>query len=795
MQPREDIMVEDPIDPSTSPKALSEGAAMLSGKPPTDDGAHAAEPHATDTTATESASAAAATMSVESNAMAVDPRIDAVEKAESCRDSGQGSPDSHKEEPPPGSNGDPALSRDKTEPADEAMQTDAPADGANSAVPTAAGAGAASTDDGLGALDFLLDWSLNHEETSPRHSPPPQSGGKDGAAAAAACTAAGAAASTHQRMERVASTAHDRLHATQIAAENRLAAARAQLARQQTLTTLWLSARTSNPAELWHVPESGLRSDELATAARRLKARTAGLLHHRKRSRNGRAARHAAREVQRMVESSTEAADPDATDASSCESSESEAEIDPTRPAQPPRDRKKRRRVQSVWDRDRAEVGWRWNWLDLRLRVIKQGIQEYEKLEAKLAKEKQPLPVVADTSEGEGEASPEPSCARARPLAPTFARRRLVQDRVNVPPSSQIRPVSAPLVHSDRNAIRARSALLDRGFHVVLSLPSDAPHSVIQKARAHRRMLRQQALQRQKHMQQVMREGRGSVSGQRPGTSQYRHRSDDAAGAQSSGKGGRRRSSHSSRISVSVYPVEDADPGTPHGGARSSVALSPNASISRNDSLLARRKRKENSLIDDVVMPALTPARFEPLLVKEILTPSWRRSGSLTPSSADSTSMPSEPTFSPALAATQEGHEEDLLDATIVARHAPCELKERQRALGIVSETGQRSSVASGDARPRDHSKGPMVRIIENRSLSVQPHPGYSARTFPLTGRDLADVNAELPPPPEDFPRFAELGGATASSADSPSNDSSGEVESKPIKLVFKIRPTADADT
>jgi len=308
-------------------------------------------------------------------------------------------------------------------------------------------------------------------------------------------------------------------------------------------------------------------------------------------------------------------------------------------------------------------------------------------------------------------------------------------------------------------------------------------------------MLRQQALQRQKHTQQMMRERAGSVSGQRGAQRQrsgVRHLSEDEASGKSRRKGG--------RISVSVCPV-DSEPSTPKVG-KGSNAVSPNASISRSDSLLARRKRKENSLIDDVVMPALTPARFEPLLVKEILTPSWRRSGSRTPSSADSVGFriePGESVFSPGLDATQEVpegvQEEGLDDDVFVARHAPCELMERQRALGIVSETGQRSSVAGGESRGRDHSKGPMVKIIENRDSSVQPNPGYKPRTFPLTGKDLADVRAEIPAPPEVFPQLADLEAAMyAPQTDepAPSSPTAGAEESKPIKLLFKLRPSSD---
>jgi hypothetical protein len=143
----------------------------------------------------------------------------------------------------------------------------------------------------------------------------------------------------------------------------------------------------------------------------------------------------------------------------------------------------------------------------------------------------------------------------------------------------------------------------------------------------------------------------------------------------------------------------EPDAGTPPVSGKD-VPISPPVMAARTETLLARRKRKENSQIDDVVMPNLTPARFEPLLVKEILTPSWRtRSGTNTPGSADSTlghcAAAGDSPFSPALAGVEETEDMNrLLDSVCVERHAPCELKERQRALGIVSETGQRSSPA-----------------------------------------------------------------------------------------------------
>ena len=140
--------------------------------------------------------------------------------------------------------------------------------------------------------------------------------------------------------------------------------------------------------------------------------------------------------------------------------------------------------------------------------------------------------------------------------------------------------------------------------------------------------------------------------------------------------------------------------------------------------------------------------------------------------------------------AAADGPSEPLEDGVFESRHAPCEQKERERALGIVSETGQRSSVAGGTPRPRDHSKGPAaVKIIENRALSVQSHETYSPRTFPLKGDDLEHVNEELPRPPEVFPLLTELhdgavdghaSPAPPTPTESPDDESK---ETKPIKL------------
>lgn len=207
----------------------------------------------------------------------------------------------------------------------------------------------------------------------------------------------------------------------------------------------------------------------------------------------------------------------------------------------------------------------------------------------------------------------------------------------------------------------------------------------------------------------------------------------------------------------------------------------------------------------------------------QILTPSWRVSGSNTPNSGD-VSRVSSSSDSSLFAAMMEGApppkideegEEDsgvievVTDEEYIARHTPCELQEQQRALGIVSETGQRSSVSAGDgeheARPRDHSKGPsstLVKLIENRASSVQTNAGFPPRRFPLTDEDLADVQAQLDAPIEVYPLLSDLEAAEEAELATPSVMASSataeETEDKPekpIKMIFKMRVVPDDNT
>eukprot|EP00041_Stephanoeca_diplocostata_P028657 m.825890 g.825890 ORF g.825890 m.825890 type:complete len:700 (+) comp23409_c0_seq2:282-2381(+) len=283
---------------------------------------------------------------------------------------------------------------------------------------------------------------------------------------------------------------------------------RARTAEQQLRTKVWLAQRAAPSfTGLRAVPESSTNPSVVAASARVVHGRIGSFLQHRKRTNTGRTVRHAARMLDRELHSHERDMDADATDSSSCASSESELE-DELQPAHSGKKkntaklsgdsrresmnaRQKRRKIQRDWDGFRSEVGWRWRWLDVRLNSIDQQIKEHESLRLELRNEKPPLL----------DADPEGGCARARGFDNSARlHRSLVRKHVN--PSLQahntFRTVSAPLVHCDRIAICARAAMRDRGFHLVLSLPSDAPESVLNGAREHRRKLRMKMSQQLK---------------------------------------------------------------------------------------------------------------------------------------------------------------------------------------------------------------------------------------------------------------------------------------------------------
>eukprot|EP00729_Bicosta_minor_P005652 gene5652-12033_t len=308
-----------------------------------------------------------------------------------------------------------------------------------------------------------------------------------------------------------------------------------------------------------------------------------------------RSERRSSRQLERHVRHIARGIDPNATESSSGASSEEE-DILRGHPASTAT--KKLRRLQARWDGDRSEIGWRWSWLQLRLDVLQEQIEEHDALleqvkgrntpfefegdpqsasvRAALAAQAEggievaaaaelaaaavgagevgggggeatdasppdvamaavkteeegagegPAPsaaaagaaagagaeamgggAAAATAAGAGGVSKKPAaaaaaaaippviledagCARARGLTSARKRRRLIKTSTMRPKAqAPLNKSATPLGHSDRNAIRARAALLDRNFHLVLSLLTDAPSAVLGKARAHRRL-------------------------------------------------------------------------------------------------------------------------------------------------------------------------------------------------------------------------------------------------------------------------------------------------------------------
>lgn len=768
---------------------------------------------------------------------------------------------------------------------------------------------------GFGALDSLLGWSLDHQETdSPRDSPVTVPANEadprgpncavedtlsDGGAAALGAEvvdtagvsvdgigvgeAAGAPlqsfttgiVSTEERLESL----KRRLEGRQSLVEGRLRQSRARLAKQELLTGLWLSARTGSRKELEELPAMVDSISGHIDAFRRLESRAGTLLHHRKRTRAGRRARGIARSVQRGLRASASVCDPDATDSSSCNSSESEEEVDTAPTARTSEsERKRRRKVQSMWDSDRAEIGWRWNWLDLRLNGIRDQICEYTALYDKLRQSKKCVELeepgsdvdmkdvdgdAARSVDGEGEVIEAPtdlltvgdavsceSAARTRPIALNFERRQIIDDRINVPtrPHNPVRAVSAPLVHSDRNAIRARSALLDRGFHLVLSLPSDAPESVLSRARAHRKILRQQQLNRQKqaagqstngqrHKQnskqqtgkqsqaqkseqhkQKSEQHKQKLGHQKQKSEQHKQKSEhqkqegsqtkskkkhgngasgDASSSSSSSKKSKKKAASKSaaaaapaqaenpdqRISVSVCAIEAPPSST-------TPAATPQPSAPASSNLLSRRKKKDNTSIDDIVMPALTPSRFEPLVVKEILTPTWRTAPT-TPISAEAGKIGTEATDQ--IMAADEC-DEDVTDAAVEKRHSEFEEKERRRALGVPGGRAvDKSSLPEKEqSKAKPHTQ--QVNIVENRLSSKQLTPSFVQRQWPLTGDDLTAISAKLEPVKEVWPVMSPTGKIQSAPIPAVPPPEPEEKKPAPIKLLFKLaRPPPDA--
>lgn len=680
-----------------------------------------------------------------------------------------------------------------------------------------------------------------------------------------------------------------RLLQNQASLDRQLARARAKLATRQLHVDLWRTQWLAGSAPgVQQLPDRPT-AEAVSRAANELRVHAAGFLQQRKRTAGGRAVRHAARRMDRMVTRSLTAVDPDQTDWSSCQSSESESEmVDanghplPVAMSNPVSAvRRKRRKIQQRWDGERAEIGWRWAWLNLKLKALNEQLDGHEELQGKIREGKQPvdfgvipaatslfqvgdkvtlnetgehcqvtaidpaLPGDYDTflsirfpsgdvreqrgsdirvhgtpaplaGDAAASAAADPGCARARPMKSGFAKRKLIRGHVNAPTVSHnaFRAVSAPLVHSDRNAIRARSALLDRSFHLVLSLPSDAPESVLSRARHHRKMVRSQDPRKKASFYGHSRSS--SLAASRRGS-----------GSSMAGMGSPRRTSIKSEP-YSMEGIESPrhDGATPRittkyvkvlrvesGDAGKLGTPTPRKSGEKDKgSLLSRRKKgsRDNDSIDNIMIPQiLTPSRYEPLVVKEILTPSWNKSAATTPiltpaSSGHFTGFSAVPEGDAA-----EPEPEVLTDAVFSLRHASAELAEKNRFIGLTGSMGgsmggankQKANVAAPGGGPDKagspkEAPVPMIRVLEIRAAAIPPHPGWTARPFPLDEQDNALVVAELPRIELVVPQYKEWKRAQEEArlaAEEPS-DSEPEPEPeapKPIRLIFKISAPA----
>eukprot|EP00040_Diaphanoeca_grandis_P027116 m.153630 g.153630 ORF g.153630 m.153630 type:complete len:609 (-) comp30841_c4_seq5:162-1988(-) len=152
-------------------------------------------------------------------------------------------------------------------------------------------------------------------------------------------------------------------------------------------------------------PHSHMVSDSLVPAAQILRDQCAPFLRRRKRTATGRHVRHTARTVERSTSRVLAEIDEEFTDRSSGVSSESEVEGDEhplssrlastsvssaSSPLSATR-KVKRRKVQHKWDSERAEVGWRWSWLDLKLHSLNQRLEAHDTLYHKVRTAKQPI--------------------------------------------------------------------------------------------------------------------------------------------------------------------------------------------------------------------------------------------------------------------------------------------------------------------------------------------------------------------------------------------------------------------
>ena len=687
-----------------------------------------------------------------------------------------------------------------------------------------------------------------------------------------------------------------RLLQNQTSLDRQLHRARAKLATRQLHVDLWRTQWLAGSAPgVQQLPDRPT-ADAVGGAANELRAHAAGFLQQRKRSAGGRAVRHAARRMDRMVTRSLGAVDADQTDWSSCQSSESESEmVDanghplPVAMSNPVSAvRRKRRKIQQKWDGERAEIGWRWAWLNLKLKALNEQLDGHEDLQRKIREGKQPvdfgvIPAATslfqvgdkvtlnetgeqcqvtaidpalpgdydtflsirfpsgDVREQRGsdirvhgtpapaaeDAAADPGCARARPMKSGFGKRKLIRGHVNAPTVSHnaFRAVSAPLVHSDRNAIRARSALLDRSFHLVLSLPSDAPESVLSRARHHRKMVRSQDPRKKasfyghSRTSSLAASRRGSGSSM-AGMGSPRRTSIKSEPYSMDGIESPRHDSSTQRITtkyVKVLRVESGDLG------KLGTPAQRKSGEKDKSSLLSRRKKgsRDSDSIDNIMIPQiLTPSRYEPLVVKEILTPSWNKSTASTPLSTPASSghftgfgaVPEGDAGEGNVGSADAAEPEVLSDAVFSLRHSSAELAEKNRFIGLSGSMGgankQKANAAAPDGGggpdkiscPKEAPAAPIIRVLEIRAAAIPPHPGWTARPFPLNEQDNAAVVAELPrielvvPQYKEWKRAQEEARLAAEELSESESEPEPEPEApKPIRLIFKISQPASA--
>ena len=481
--------------------------------------------------------------------------------------------------------------------------------------------------------------------------------------------------------------------------------------------------------------------------------------------------------------------DPDATDSSSALSEDDDDELTAAAGV-PAKLLRKRRKVQSRWDRARADVGWRWSWLRERVADLETDIRAHRLASRELRRQRTPL-------HDDGLPQQPDSCARAAVTVAPGKRRKLCHptraSTVRSPlPLSRSAAAAAgvvPIPASDPHAIQVKSAAVQRSFHPVLSFPGDAPHAVLAAARRQRRTLHQhheteRTQRRQRDLSTIHSPSspfvptRAASTGSLPSAATRVPAPLDlrlespldtlcvAAPATAPGSARRHRLSSA--------------PSTPRSPWGSSTDLMGSLSASGSSGGPRRRRATVDLAIDDVMLPAqLAPSHVTPLACKEILTPSWSQAPDLAPFRAEDLPV------------------EDTADQRYGQLHQPFESKE---IASFVSAVGgnkrRRSSAADSPSDAAAPGEPPAKRVRgEVRASATSSEAGYAPRTFPLVGADLAALDAQACTP-EVVPVYkviTQMDPLTAAAEEEELDD----LEEKPIKLVFKLtatRPPAPDD-